>query len=330
MHQESHPPFSLYQQPSCTCAACARTSRTMLYAESEEETASIEEAAVEDDVPVEVEAMDGVASEDEAHNLERPERESLKKKKKEVKPLTDFSVNEMVKAKVKTITTYGAFMDFGAATDGLLHISRVSDEFVKDVSEVLTPGQELEVRIVSIDSDKNQVALSCLTEEQEANAAGDNRPKRQEKRQGGGGGRRDDSAVLKGLEEKGWDPDAFVEGTVANVATFGAFVRVDASNLNSDVEGEFDGLVHISALAPRRVEDVTSICNVGDKVQIRCKGIQQGKVSLSMIAKEDERQPRGGREPVFEGAKDWRESVTKISDTMPSFSNGPQVVDLRK
>ena len=306
----------------------------MLFAESEEETASIEEAAAEDDVPVEVEAMDGVASDDEAHNLERPARESLKKHKKETKPLSDFSVNDMVTGKVKTITTYGAFMDFGAATDGLLHISRVSDEFVKDVSEVLTPGQELEVRIVSIDAGKNQVALSCLTEEQEEKAAADsNRPKRQDKRQGGGGGggRRDDGAVLKGLEDKGWDPEAFVEGTVANVATFGAFVRVDASTLNSDVVGEFDGLVHISALAPRRVEDVTSICNVGDKVQVRCKGIQQGKVSLSMIAKEDERQPRGGgREPVFEGAKDWRESLAKISETEPSFSNGPQVVDLRK
>lgn len=308
----------------------------MLFAESEEEAASIEEAAAEDDVPVEVEAMDGVASEDEAHNLERPARQSIKKNKKETKPLSDFAVNDMVKAKVKTITTYGAFMDFGAATDGLLHISRLSDEYVKDVSEVLTPGQELEVRIVGIDAGKNQVALSCLTQEQEEKAPP---PKRQDKRQGGGGGggggRRDDGAVLKGLEEKGWDPDAFVEGTVANVATFGAFVRVDASKLNSDVEGEFDGLVHISALAPRRVEDVTSICNVGDKVQVRCKGIQQGKVSLSMIAKEDERQPRGGgggggREPVFEGAKDWRESLARISENEPSFSNGPQVVDFRK
>lgn len=301
--------------------------------ESTAEEASIEEAAAADDVPVEVEAMDGVASSDEAHNLERPARESLKKHKKEGKALSEFSVGDSVTAKVKTITNYGAFMDFGGATDGLLHISRLSDGFVEDVNEILKVGQEVDARIVSIDAGKSQVALSLLTEEQEeAAAAAAERPKskRQEKRQGGGG-RRDDSAVLAALEDKGWDPDAFVEGTVASVVAFGAFVRVDASKLNSDVEGEIDGLVHISALAPRRVEDVTSICNVGDKVQVRCKGIQGGKVSLSMIAKEDERQPRGSRsEPVFEGAKDWRESVTRITEEMPSFTNGPMVVDMRK
>lgn len=302
----------------------------MLFAEESAEGESIEAAAAVDEVPVEVEAMDGVASEDEAHNLDRPSRESLKKHKKDAKPLSDFSVGDSVSAKVKTITTYGAFMDFGAATDGLLHISRLSDEYVNDVNEVLKAGQELDVRIVGIDADKNQVALSLLTEEQEEKAATDQqRPKRQERRQQGGG-RRDDSAVLAALEGKGWDSDAFVEGTVASTVAFGAFVRVNASKLNSDVEGELDGLVHISALAPRRVEDVTSVCNVGDKVQVRCKGIQGGKVSLSMIAKEDERQPRGGREPVFEGAKDWRESVTRISETQPSFSNGPVVVDTRK
>ena len=274
--------------------------------------------------------MDGVADNDEAHNLERPARESLKKKSKG-KPLSEFSVGDTVKAKVKTITTYGAFMDFGGPTDGLLHISRLSNEFVENVNDILNAGQDMDVRIISIDADKNQVALSLLTEEQEEKGAADQRPKRQERRQQQT--RRDDSAVLAALEEKGWDPDAFVEGTVSGTVPFGAFVRVNANNLNKEIEGEFDGLVHISALSTGRVDDVTSVCNVGDKVQVRCKGIQGGKVSLSMIDKENERQPRGGgggREPVFEGAKDWRESVTKISENMPTFSNGPEIVDLRK
>ena len=305
----------------------------MLFSEATDEAASIEAAATVDEVPVEIEALDGVASEDEAHNLDRPARESLKKHKKEGKPLSEFSVGDSVKAKVKTITSYGAFMDFGGATDGLLHISRLSNEYVSDVNEVLKAGQEVDVRIVSIDAGKNQVALTLLTEEQEEKAAAEQqRPKKQEKRQQGGG-RRDDSAVLAALEDKGWDPDAFVEGTVASTVPFGAFVRIDASKLNSEVEGELDGLVHISALASRRVEDVSSVCSVGDKVQVRCKGIQGGKVSLSMIDKEDERQPRGGgggREQVFEGAKDWRESLTRITENEPSFRNGPVVVDLRK
>jgi elongation factor Ts len=245
-------------------------------------------------------------------------------------------VGDAVTAKVKTITTYGAFMDFGAQTDGLLHISRLSAEFVNDVNEVLAAGQEMEVRIVQIDAQKNQVALSLLTESEEKAQASEqqqSRPKRQERQQQQQqSSRRDDSKVLSALQEKGWDSDAFVDGTVASVVAFGAFVRVDASQLNSEVEGELDGLVHISALAAGRVEQVTSICDVGEKVKVRCKGIEGGKVSLSMINKEDEQQSRrsGGGAPVIEGAKDWKESLEKMQDTMPTFANGPVVVDMRK
>jgi elongation factor Ts len=283
--------------------------------------------------------MDGVADKDEAHNMERPARESLKKKARPGKPLSEFSVGDAVTAKVKTITTYGAFMDFGAQTDGLLHISRLSAEYVKDVNEVLKAGQEMEVRIVQIDADKNQVALSLLTESEEEAQASEqqqSRPKRQERQQqqsSSSSSRRDDSKVLSALQEKGWDSDAFVDGTVASVVAFGAFVRVDASQFNSEVEGELDGLVHISALAAGRVEQVTSICNVGDKVKVRCKGIEGGKVSLSMINKEDEQQSRrggGGGPPVIEGAKDWKESLEKMQNTMPTFVNGPVVVNTRK
>jgi elongation factor Ts len=278
--------------------------------------------------------MDGVADNDEAHNMERPARESLKKKQRPGMPLSEFSVGDAVTAKVKTITTYGAFMDFGAQTDGLLHISRLSAEYVKDVNEILKAGQEMEVRIVQIDADKNQVALSLLTESEEEAQASEqqqSRPKRQERQQQQSP-RRDDSKVLSALQEKGWDSDAFVDGTVASVVAFGAFVRVDASQLNSEVEGELDGLVHISALAAGRVEQVTSICNVGDNVKVRCKGIEGGKVSLSMVNKEDEQQSRrgGGGAPVIEGAKDWKESLEKMQDIMPTFANGPVVVDRRK
>jgi elongation factor Ts len=292
------------------------------------------EAETSENVPAEVEAMDGVDSKEEAHNVERPARESLKKKQRPGKPLSEFSVGDSVTAKVKTITSYGAFMDIGAQTDGLLHISRLSQDFVKDVNEVLKAGQELEVRIVSIDSDKNQVALSLLTEVQEEKQAADqqqSRPKRQERQQQQSS-RRDDSAVLSALQQKGWDTGAFVEGTVASTVAFGAFVRLDAKQLNSEVEGELDGLVHISALTTGRADSVTSIVNVGDKVKVRCKGIQGGKVSLSMINQEDEQQSRGGGggAPAFEGAKDWKESLEKMQETMPGFHNRPLVIDTRK
>jgi len=296
----------------CPCPGCA----TRLFADVAEET-----------VPAEVEAMDGVDSPEEAHNEERKDnRGSLKKHKREAKgtPIGELEVGSTIPGKVKTIASYGAFVDIGAATDGLLHISRLSAEYVADVNEILTVGQEIEVRIANIDATKNQVALSMISEEEEKASA---RPQRERAPRGGRG---DDTKVSGALEVKGFDSEQFVEGEVVSTVDFGAFVRVDASLYNSEVEGSMDGLVHISCLAAGRTNNVSDVVKAGDKVQVRLKGIDGRKVSLSMIKAEDEQQ-RGGRnsEPVQEGAKDWKESLERIQGDMSSFVNKPMVVDNR-
>ena len=318
----------------CTCPAClGGGSNTRLFSSAE----TTEEAA---EVPPEVEAQDGILSEEEAHNTDRPARSSLKKKRApKGKPLSEFEVGSTVTAKVKTITSYGAFMDIGATTDGLLHISNLSAGFVSDVSEFLKEGQETEVRITNLDEGKNQIGLTLLTEAEEEEAAKQqsNRPPRKQQRNNQGNERRDDSAVAAALANKGWDEAQFVEGSVVSTVDFGAFVRFDASQLNSEVEGEMDGLVHISALTAGRAASVTSVVNVGDKVQIRCKAIEGRKVSLTMMSVEDEeaqaeaRRAAGVFQPgMSEGAKDWKESLDKIKTNLPSFNNAPLVVDLRK
>ena len=286
-----------------------------------------------ENVPAEVEAMDGIADSDEAHNAERPARKSLKKKPAKGKPLSEFSVGDSISARVKSLASYGAFVDFGATTDGLLHISQLSTEFVGDVKEILELNQEIEVRITKIDEGKNQVGLTLLTKEEEDAAA---KPRKRQPRSGGGGGRRDNSAVLNALAEKGWSTDQFVEGTVISTVDFGCFVRFDCKQLNDEVEGEVDGLVHISSLKAGRVDSVTSVVNVNDKVQIRVKDVSGGKVALTMVtpeeeqAKNDARASRDGGGAVFEGAKDWKESLQKISDSSSAFVNGPVVEDRRK
>jgi predicted RNA-binding protein with RPS1 domain len=279
--------------------------------------------------------MEGVESDDEAHNLERPARAALKKKKPAGKDLSEFSEGSTVKGTIKSIASYGAFVDIGASTDGLLHVSQLSAGFVSDVSEVVKEGQEVEVRIVKIDASKGQIGLSMMTEE-EAAASKPSRPS------GGGRGRRDDSALLRTLTEKGWDASVMVEGTVVSTVDFGAFVKVDASALNSECEGSFDGLVHISSLKVGRVNSVSDVVSPNDKVQVRCKGIDGNKVSLTMLSVEDEeskaaqgggRGGGGGFNDEFdpgEGAKDWKESVAKIDEEQPMFKNGPLIIDNRK
>ena len=320
-----------FHTSGCSCAGCASTHRTTaLFADVADDVEVPAHVADDVDVPAEVEAMDGVESADEAHNVERPARANLKKKKKEGKEITELEVGSMVTGSVKSITTYGAFIDIGAQTDGLLHISQLASGFVANVGDILKEGQEVEVRIVSVDTGKGQVALSLLTEEE---AAAGHQPRRERpKRQSN---RRDDSAALSALAEKGFDPETFVEGKVVSTVDFGCFVRVDVSKLNGECEGEIDGLVHISALGSGRVNSVTDVVNVDDSVQVRLKSINGNKVSLTMLSLEDEakkmeaqNERRGGGE--IEGAKDWKEQLEKLEDTMPTFKNPPLVEDRRK
>ena len=106
--------------PGCACHACrgimkfdysthrTRSMPTLLYAD-----------ATETEVPAEVEAMDGVESNDEAHNVERPARAALKKKKPAGKDLSEFSEGSTVKGTVKSLASYGAFVDIGASCSAL-------------------------------------------------------------------------------------------------------------------------------------------------------------------------------------------------------------------
>jgi uncharacterized protein len=74
----------------------------------------------------------------------------------------------MISGTVKSITNYGVFVDIGASTDGLLHISQLTSGYVASVADVVLAGDEVQVRLISIDSAKGQVALSLLSEEDEA------------------------------------------------------------------------------------------------------------------------------------------------------------------
>jgi predicted RNA-binding protein with RPS1 domain len=293
------------------------------------------------EVPVEVEKLDGVLSTEEQHNTERPARKSIAKKGPKGKPLSEFEAGMSLKGRVKSIASYGAFIDIGAETDGLLHISQLSIDYVANVNDVLEINKEYDVRITKIDAAKKQVALTLLTAEQEETAASNvaaarsNQNKREPRTNNSQQQRRDDSAILQQLQDKGWDTSSFVEGSVVSIVDFGAFVNIDAKQFNAEVEGVLDGLVHISALSTSRVNSVKDIVKIGDKVQIRLKAIDKGKVSLSMVTPEEEsakNEARGNSSgsEMPSGAKDWAESLAKIKTNYPSFNNKPMIVDTRK
>ena len=322
-----------------------------------------EGASGNETVPAEVVSVEGTISDEEVHNKERPARGSGIKKHKTGKqgtPLSELQIGSTVQATVKTITTYGAFLDIGAASDALLHVSRMSDDFTSNPEDIVSVGQVVDVRIVTVDLGKNQIAVTMQSEAAEAKAqvnraAGGGR--RKERPQRSGGDRAAQRATMDALSEKGFDDSKFVEGEVVNTLDFGAFVRFDASQLGEGLEGELDGLVHISALTEGRAESVSSIVSAGDKVQVRVKSIdcEGGKVSLSMISKEAEEsiessrrkssggegganagggRSRGPKNAMFRsdemGASDWKDSLDKYQEAQPEFKNSFIVVEKKK
>merc|ERR1719148_304313 len=335
-------PVTITHSPGCPCLSCGLKQSPFAILMSDSAVAEI---------PAEVQALDGVNSEEEAHNVERPARASgiQKHHKDDKQSRTELSALEIgaeVKATVKTTTSYGAFIDIGATSDALLHISRLSDDFVSNVEDVVKKGDEITVRIVSVDTEKNQIAVTMQSPEAEAKSGeggGSGRPQRRRERpQRSGGDQAAQAASIGALVEKGFDDTKMVEGEVVSSLDFGAFVCFDTAQMGEGFAGEVDGLVHISALMAGRVNSVSEVVSIGDKVQIRIRTVDSdaGRISLSMITKEEEeasqparRQRKGGNFSAVAnswketGAVDWKDQLEEFGKSQGGFVNSAIIVD---
>ena len=195
---------------------------------------------------------------EEAAAEEKPKRKS----KKDATPLDQLVVGDSYDGTITGVAAYGAFVDIGAQSDGLVHISELSTEFVSDVSAVVSEGDAVSVRVLKVDEQKKQLSLSLKPEGAAAP------PKRS------GGGRRTKKAGADELRKYlDADPQEFVEGTVRTVLSWGAFVNI--------AEG-VDGLVHISRVSDDRVEDLEAMLSPGDKVQVRVVEVDFEKATLAL------------------------------------------------
>lgn len=79
--------------------------------------------------------------------------------------LEQLTVGQWLYGKVSNITAFGAFVDLGIHTDGLLHISNISEDYISDVGDVLSLGQTIKVRISEIDYTRKRISLSMLSED---------------------------------------------------------------------------------------------------------------------------------------------------------------------
>uniref|UniRef100_A0A1J3EB58 Elongation factor Ts, mitochondrial n=1 Tax=Noccaea caerulescens TaxID=107243 RepID=A0A1J3EB58_NOCCA len=183
--------------------------------------------------------------------------------------------------KVRAIQPFGAFVAFGAFTDGLVHVSQLSDSFVKDVASVVTIGQEVKVRLVEADIEGKRISLTMREN--------DDPPKRQS---GGssdkprpGGGKRNAS---KGGQRK---EDGFnskyvkgqmLDGVVKNLTRSGAFITIG--------EGE-EGFLPTNEEADDGIGSMMmgdgSSLQAGQEVKVRVLRIARGRVTLTMKEEDD-------------------------------------------
>ncbi len=145
---------------------------------------------------------------------------------------------------VTNLTTFGAFVDLGGV-EGLVHISELSWERVRHPSDVLNPGQEVEVRVLGVNPEEKRIALSLKQ-------------------------LRPDPWILA---ESRYRTGQLLEGTVTNVVSFGAFVRVE--------EG-LEGLIHISELAEGDFLHPRNVVREGDVIPVRVLNVDTARHRMGL------------------------------------------------
>jgi small subunit ribosomal protein S1 len=193
---------------------------------------------------------------EERRNIVISRRRLIEDEREEAKLRLLNSVNEsdLVRGTVTNIADFGAFIDLGGI-DGLLHITDMSWGRVNHPSEIVKIGEEIEVKILNIDRDKEKIALG-----------------------------------LKQKEISPWDEieakfpiNSRIKGEVVNLMSYGAFVRLE--------EG-IEGLVHISEMSwTRRVNHPSEVTSVGDEVEIVVLDINKDKLEISLGMKQIEVNP---------------------------------------
>ena len=74
--------------------------------------------------------------------------------------IDDLKIDDQIMGKVRNITDFGAFIDIGVGVDGLVHISNMSNKFIKNPNEILKNSEIVKVRVIEIDKDRQRIGLS--------------------------------------------------------------------------------------------------------------------------------------------------------------------------
>ena len=193
---------------------------------------------------------------EERRNIVISRRKLIEVEREEAKQnlLGSISEGDFVKGRVTNIAEFGAFVDLGGI-DGLLHITDMSWGRVNHPSEIVRIGEEIEVKVLNIDGEKEKIALGLKQKE---------------------------ASPWEKIEDK-FPVGCRVKGKVVNLMTYGAFIRLE--------EG-IEGLVHISEMSwTRRINHPSECVSVDDEVDVVVLDIDKDKLEISLGMKQTEVNP---------------------------------------
>jgi 4-hydroxy-3-methylbut-2-enyl diphosphate reductase len=164
-----------------------------------------------------------------------------------------INVGDIVDGKVMRFTEYGAFVDIGGI-DGLLHISEISWGKLRHPEEVLAIDQEIKVKILSMNKDKEKISLGYKQNLPEPWSV---------------------------INEK-YEVGQIIKGKAVQIKDYGVFV---------ELEPGLDGLVHISEIAYKRVSNIEEEIEVGQDISAKILDIDQNRRRISLSIKDTQERP---------------------------------------
>ncbi|MBP2622415.1 30S ribosomal protein S1 [Streptococcus oricebi] len=204
-----------------------------------------------------------------------------------------LNVGDVVTGKVARLTSFGAFIDLGGV-DGLVHLTELSHERNVSPKSVVSVGEEIEVKVLDLNEEEGRVSLSL-----KATTPG----------------------PWDGVEQKLASGDV-IEGTVKRLTDFGAFVEV--------LPG-IDGLVHISQISHKRVENPKDALKVGQEVTVKVLDVNAAdeRVSLSIKALEERPAQEEGQKDEKRQSRPRRPKRQEKRDfELPETQTGFSMADL--
>jgi small subunit ribosomal protein S1 len=161
-----------------------------------------------------------------------------------------YQIGRQVKGVVRNLTAYGAFVELEEGIDGMIHVSDMSwTKKINHPSEMIKKGDEVEAVVIDIDKQNQRISLGIKQLE------GD---------------------PWKEIEAK-YKIGDLIKGKVSKITTFGAFVSL---------EGDIDGLVHISQISEDRVDKIKDVLKVGQEIEARVIKVDKAerRIGLSLKA----------------------------------------------